>query len=920
MRRGIGYSITAWVFVLMVLLFGTSQAAETWISKAAGVKDPRKIALMPDGGLMVTAPVWNSIAMLGQNGNILNTISSQHPSALAVSKSGLIYVAVGKYSSNMPPYVTKGEIKVYDATFNYMYSLGAGSGEFVNPVDIEIGNDGSVYVADAAMNQVKIYNIDGSAKLSFGSYGIGDGFFNKSLAVAVDNATGNIYVADCQLRQDQFAGVGNSDGARIQAFDKNGNFIKGFGIYGELFSISDIKFYQGKLYVSDSYLDTIQVYDTVTGLLDHSFTNPAASIRQPSSMAISRDGILYVVGNGSNDINMFALDGALVFSATPAALDFAAIAGMTGPAAKNLTISNSGGGDIAWTLSGDAWISSSAASGTLAPGNSAIVAINVDPGVMPAGQYAGTITVTNQNGTANQVSVALNLIAPPQFALSTDSLAFGADAGSSSLLSQGMSVALNGALPDTYWTARATTGWLGANPVQAGTSASDVSVSVNTAGLPAGNHTGQIIFESQQPGGVSATVSVTLSVSSTGQISVTTNRADATFTITDANNVSFSGSSASWSKTHVPDGVYTITFDAIAGFATPQSATLSISNGSSIGFEGNYTDLSAANNIIASAPSGKKGYASVRIFSSDGKTLLKEFTPMASAKSKIAFNVAAGDVDGDGVKDIVVGLGNLGKSSARVALYKNDGTLMPGADFIALNSKGGVKVASGDFDNDGKDEIIVAGGESPTAAAQIRILAYDGASVKDTGIDFTAFSSKYGANVAVADIDGDGVNELLVAPGPDPAASPEVKAFKIDISAGVGNWSAVSAGLDLLPFKGKCGANIAAGDLDGDGQAEIVVASGSCASNPNSISAFYGDGSPFSFSFSDGTAGGLEVAVGDLDMDGQAEIVVSHDKINNGSARVDAYLSNGNSMLSFTAFEKKKSTSGAKIALGELGY
>lgn len=921
MRRGIGYNITAWVFVLMVLLLGTTQAAETWISKAAGVKDPRKIALTPDGGLMITAPVWNNISQLDPSGKIRGSVSSQHPSALAVSPGGLIYVAVGKYSSNMPPYTTKGEVKVYDANFAYLYSLGIGSGEFVNPVDIEIVADGTVYIADAGKNEIKIFNADGSQKLAFGSYGVGDGFFNKPLAVAIDNATGDIYVADCQLRQDQFGGSGNGDGVRIQVFGKNGNFIKGFGVFGVLFSISDIKFYQGNLYVSDTYLDMIQVYNAATGVMDHAFSNPGTSIRQPSSMAISPDGILYVAGNGSNDVHKFGINDFVLFSATPDTLNFVGIAGMTQPAPKTLFIANTGNGNVAWSLSGDAWISSSARSGALTPGTMDTLSIGVDQGAMPVGQYTGKITVTNQNGTANNVSVGMTIIESPQFALSTDSLLFNADAGSSSMLSQGMNVALNGAVSESYWTARTTASWLGANPVQTNnTSAADVTVAVNTAGLSAGSHTGQIIFESQQPYGVSAAVTVTLSVASSGQISVSTNRADATFSVKDTNNIGFNGSSTAWSQTHVPDGVYTITFGPIAGFVTPKSATLAISGGNSISFEGIYADLRAANNIVVSAAENK-GLTTVRIFSPDGQTMLKEFTPFSALKSKLAYNIAVGDIDGDGLNDVLVGLGSSSNYEARVGVYDNNGDPIEGAEFVALDTRGGANVASGDFDGNGTAEIIVAAGTHPQSPAQIRIFTYDTntASIKDTGIDIVAFASKYGANVAVGDIDGDGLPELIVAPGPDPKAAPEVKVYKIDTTLGIGNWTAVLMDLDILPFAGKCGANIAAGDLDGDGISEIVVGSGSCSSSRNEVKAFYGNGTPFLFSITEKAKGGYEVAVGDIDMDGKAEIVVSKASIKSSDRIITAYAANGDSVLSFTAYQKK-SSSGAKIALGEMGY
>lgn len=934
MKRGDKYSIAAWLLVLVVLMVGSAQAAETWLSSKKAVSNPGKAAVLPDGGLAIASPVWNSIGILDHNARALGSVSSKHPSAVAVGPNGNFYVAVSKYSSNTPPYITKGEVKVFDGSFTYLFSLGAGAGEFVNPTDIEVTADGTIFVPDAAMNVVKAFNPDGSLKFSFGAYGIGDGFFNKPLSVSVDNATGDIYVADCQVTQNTTLGTGNVDGVRIQVYDANRTFKKAFGTTAELQSISDIKFFNDKLYVADNYLDLIMVYDTVTGVFDHSFSNTDTSIRMPSSLAISPDGILYVTGTGSNDVNLFGIDGYILFSVTPSSLQFTAIEGLAAPAPKNISVSNTGNGDMSWSITGETWTSSNPGAGSLIPGASETVAIGVNQAGLAVGNYTGKVAVKNQNGTAEYVSVTLDVIAPPVFSLSQGAITLTGDAGTGAVLTQIINVALNGALPSSYWTASTTQAWLGVNPVQAGSIESVVTISANTAGLAAGTYNGQVIFQSQAPAGVSAVANVTLTLGSSGTIDVKTKKKDRkgaiivgptaatepTFTITGDNGTTFSGTGASWTATKVPDGAYTITFGSIPGFLTPKRETLSITNGGVIEFNGTYVDISAANNIIVSPGFSVKGSATIRVFSPDGLTMIKEFNPFGS-KHKVGFNVGAGDIDGDGIKDILVGLGDKNKYQARVAAFNNNGDPITGADFIALDTKKGANVASGDFDGDGKDEIVVAAGSAPANAAQVKIFSFDTAisTVVETGVDITAFASKFGANIAVGDINGDGKPELIVAPGPDPSASPEVKAYTIDTAGGMGSWTATETGLDILPFSGKCGANIAAGDLDADGKAEIVAASGTCADSKNKIMAFYGDGSAFPMTLNDMRKGGLEVSVGDLDLDGKAEIVTSLGKRGNNNTLIRMYNSNGDIISSFTAFEGKTHF-GAKTALGELGY
>jgi hypothetical protein len=72
----------------------------------------------------------------------------------------------------------------------------------------------------------------------------------------------------------------------------------------------------------------------------------------------------------------------------------------------------------------------------------------------------------------------------------------------------------------------------------------------------------------------------------TGTISVTTNLADATFSLTGAS--SYSGSGTSWSTANAPAGTYTITYGTMPSYNAPSSETKTLSAGGSIAFSGTY--------------------------------------------------------------------------------------------------------------------------------------------------------------------------------------------------------------------------------------------------------------------------------------------------------------------------------------------
>jgi hypothetical protein len=87
---------------------------------------------------------------------------------------------------------------------------------------------------------------------SSGSYGTGDGQFDRSTGITINPSTGDVFVAD-------------TDNNRIQKFDSNGNFITKWGIYGTEDEEFDTPMgisvdISGNVYVTEFNNDRIQVF------------------------------------------------------------------------------------------------------------------------------------------------------------------------------------------------------------------------------------------------------------------------------------------------------------------------------------------------------------------------------------------------------------------------------------------------------------------------------------------------------------------------------------------------------------------------------------------------------------------------------------------------------------------------------------
>jgi hypothetical protein len=258
--------------------------------------------------------------------------------------------------------------------------------------------------------------------------------------------------------------------------------------------------------------------------------------------------------------------------------------------------------------------------------------------------------------------------------------------------------------------------------------------------------------------------------------------------------------------------------------------------------------------------------------------------------------VAEADVNGDGTPDLIVGTGPGVATQVKVISGTDGATLFTVQPFEA-SFTGGVYVAAGDINGDGKADIIV----TPDEGGGPVVAVYDGAKVaagtngdaaqivRFLGIEDPNFRG--GARASSADMDGDGLADLAVVAGF--GGGPRIALFNGKSIGGAG--SPVKFLPDFFVFEQtlRNGVFVTLGDITGDGFAD-VVAGGGPGGGPRVFALsgkdlLTGTQTQVANFFAGDTAnrGGIRVAAKDLDGDGKADILTGAGE--GAGSQVNAY-------------------------------
>lgn len=325
-------------------------------------------------------------------------------------------------------------------------------------------------------------------------------------------------------------------------------------------------------------------------------------------------------------------------------------------------------------------------------------------------------------------------------------------------------------------------------------------------------------------------------------------------------------------------GIDSYTYQVNDGRNFSNVATVTITVGNPV------ITINPAHRIIEAQDVG----GTVKVFAGETGQSLFSIQPYG-ANFAGGIRVAVGDLNGDGVPDIITAPGPTTGAPQRVRAFNGvngaplNGTLGTGIFPFGPGYKGGIQVASGDVNDDGTPDFVV-GADTANTNPQVRVI--NGA----TGANFSNWLGGFspytgtsfgGVRVAVGDVNGDGKGDIIVSPG---AGTPTVKVYNAAASSFatglIRSFSAYTTNVTGGVF-------VAAGDLDGDGRAEIVTGA---AANPNGqVRIFNGTTGTVLRSLTltgQGLSGPARVALGDINGDGRLDLVVGQAISGGTKARV----------------------------------
>ena len=264
--------------------------------------------------------------------------------------------------------------------------------------------------------------------------------------------------------------------------------------------------------------------------------------------------------------------------------------------------------------------------------------------------------------------------------------------------------------------------------------------------------------------------------------------------------------------------------------------------------------------------------------------------PALYAVPQTPTGIAAGDLNGDGLPDMVVADGGVS-----VLLRNPKAQFNAAVNYTLQSGSQAAQTVVGDFNRDGKNDVAAAGTLTDsfgnlTGAIDVLLGNGDGSLGKQASYALGGTPS----GIVAADFNGDGNPDVAAAYQPAPNGG---TTGGISVLLGNGDGTLQSA-VNYPASNGQSTLSIVAGDFNGDGKLDLAAGTG--GANPGPVTIWFGKGDG---TFTAGPAtqagspAGNPVALAAADFNGDGKLDLAASVVSNGSDSVVILLGNGDGTL-----------------------